>query len=182
MKELSLHILDLVQNSLTAQAQHILISLEESLEKDLLILHIADDGSGMEPDFLAAVTDPFVTTRKTRPVGMGIPLVKMAAEMADGQFEIQSRVGEGTSLTARFRLSHLDRIPVGDMAGTVTTLVQGAPEVALTYIRKTDTGSLEFRTQDLIQTLGDIPLNEPEVLNWMREYILAEENRLMAQQ
>ena len=111
--------LDLAQNSLSAGARHITIEICESLKEDVLRIRIADDGIGMDPDFLERVTDPFVTTRKTRPVGMGIPFIKMAAEMAEGTFDIRSRKGEGTELSASFRLSHVDRMPLGDIAGTI---------------------------------------------------------------
>jgi anti-sigma regulatory factor (Ser/Thr protein kinase) len=182
MKELSLNVLDLAQNSLSAGARHITIEICESEEKDNLHIRIVDDGAGMDPDFLKRVTDPFVTTRTTRPVGMGIPLIKMAAEMADGQFSIQSRKGEGTELNASFRLSHVDRMPIGDIAGTVTTLIQGAPEVDFVYIRRTDSGSFEFDTGQIRGLMEGISLREPEVLGWIREYIAQGEAGVMAQE
>ncbi len=181
MKELSLNVLDLVQNSLSAGAGHIAVEITESLREDRLEIRIRDDGAGMDPEFLARVTDPFVTTRTTRPVGMGIPLVKMAAEMAEGRFEIQSRKGEGTELNASFRLSHVDRMPLGDMAGTITMLIQGAPEVDYVYIRQTDSGRFEFNTVRIREMLEGISLGEPEVLDWIREYIAQGEAGVMAQ-
>jgi anti-sigma regulatory factor (Ser/Thr protein kinase) len=181
MKELSLNVLDLVQNSLSAGAGHITVEIKESLREDRLEIRIRDDGAGMDPEFLSRVTDPFVTTRTTRPVGMGIPLVKMAAEMAEGRFDIQSSKGKGTELNASFRLSHVDRMPLGDMAGTVTTLIQGAPEVDFVYIRQTDSGRFEFSTIQIRETLEGISLREPEVLDWIREYIAQGEAGVMAQ-
>ena len=173
--------LDLVQNSLSAGAGHITVEIVESLREDRLEIRIRDDGAGMDPEFLSRVTDPFVTTRTTRPVGMGIPLVKMAAEMAEGRFDIQSSKGKGTELNASFRLSHVDRMPLGDMAGTVTTLIQGAPEVDFVYIRQTDSGRFEFSTIQIRETLEGISLREPEVLDWIREYIAQGEAGVMAQ-
>lgn len=173
--------LDLVQNSLSAGAGHITVEIKESLREDRLEIRIRDDGAGMDPEFLSRVTDPFVTTRTTRPVGMGIPLVKMAAEMAEGRFDIQSSKGKGTELNASFRLSHVDRMPLGDMAGTVTTLIQGAPEVDFVYIRQTDSGRFEFSTIQIRETLEGISLREPEVLDWIREYIAQGEAGVMAQ-
>jgi anti-sigma regulatory factor (Ser/Thr protein kinase) len=181
MKELSLNVLDLAQNSLSAGARHIAIEICESLNEDSLRIRIADDGAGMDPDFLERVTDPFVTTRTTRPVGMGIPLIKMAAEMAEGQFDIRSKRGEGTELSASFRLSHVDRMPLGDIAGTITTLIQGAPEVDYTYIRSTDSGSFEFDTRRIREMLEGISLREPEILDWIKDYITQGEAGVMAQ-
>ncbi len=181
MKELSLNVLDLAQNALSAGARHIEIAIEESEADDRLSLRIADDGSGMDPDFLAGVTDPFVTTRTTRPVGMGIPLIKMAAEMAEGDFRIRSQKGEGTELTATFRRSHMDRMPVGDMAGTLAALVQGAPDVDYIYTRTTDCGSFTFDTALIRKELEGVPLGEPAVLNWIREYIVSGEAEVMAE-
>jgi anti-sigma regulatory factor (Ser/Thr protein kinase) len=171
MKELSLNILDLVQNSITAGARNVGIAVSESGMTDLLTLSIEDDGCGMDAAFLAQVTDPFTTTRTTRKVGMGIPLFKMEAELSGGGFQIESEKGRGTKLHASFQLSHIDRPPLGDMADTMTVLVQGSPDVDFLYLRGTDRGSFRFSTKEVRETLGDIPLSEPEVLDWIREYI-----------
>lgn len=181
MKELSLNILDLAQNSLTAGAQNITIEIKESIRDDLLSIKISDDGSGMDQAFLARVTDPFVTTRTTRPVGMGIPLFKMQAEMAQGSFEIRSEKGKGTHLCATFRLSHVDRLPIGDIAGTMVVLIQGSPDVDFVYIRETDSDKFNFQTIEIREAMGEISLSEPEVLVWIRDYITQGEDRVMAQ-
>lgn len=181
MKELSLNILDLAQNSLTAGAKNVTIEIRESVKEDLLYIRISDDGSGMDQAFLSRVTDPFVTTRTTRPVGMGIPFFKMQAEMAQGIFEIKSEKGKGTELWATFRLSHVDRLPIGDTAGTMLVLIQGSPEVDFVYIRQTDNGKFEFQTEEIREALGGIPLGEPEILAWIRDYITQGEESVMAQ-
>lgn len=181
MKELSLNVLDLVQNGLSAGARRIEIDIVESEADDALCIRIADDGAGMDPEFLKRVTDPFVTTRTTRPVGMGIPLIKMAAEMTEGYFRIQSEQGMGTELVATFRLSHVDRMPVGDIAGTLTALVQGSPDVEFVYTRKTDYGTFIFDTALIREELEGISLGEPAVLDWIREYIISGESEVMAQ-
>ena len=171
MKELSLNILDLTQNSITAGAKHIHILVTEKRSEDCLTIGIEDDGCGMDAEFLARVTDPFTTTRTTRKVGMGIPLFKMEAEMSGGDFQIESEKGRGTKLSARFQLSHIDRPPLGDMADTMTVLVQGSPEVDFTYIRSTDQGSFTFSTREVREMLDGVPLSDPAVLDWIREYI-----------
>ncbi len=163
--------LDLVQNSIKAGADCVAVSITESVSSDLLTISITDDGCGMDEEFLRRVTDPFTTTRTTRRVGMGIPLFKMAAEMAGGSFEISSRKGEGTSLRAVFQLSHIDRPPLGDMAGTVAAIVQSSPEMKLIYELKTDEGAFTFSTEEIKEALGDVSLSEPEVVEWIREYV-----------
>lgn len=180
MKELSLSVLDLAQNAITAGAKHIDISLLESLREDSLRILIGDDGCGMSPELLARVTDPFTTTRTTRRVGMGIPLMKLAAEAAGGGLTIDSAPGKGTRLEASFRLSSIDRPPVGDMAATVTALIQGAPERCFRYLRRTDGGEFRLSTDEVRETLGEVGITEPEVLAWLRDYILEGEAALGA--
>jgi len=180
MKELSLNILDLVQNSLAAGAKNVTIEIRESIAEDNLCIKISDDGSGMDPDFLSRVTDPFTTTRTTRKVGMGIPLMKMEAEMADGSFVINSEKGKGTKLCAIFRLSHIDRLPLGDIASTMIVLVQGSPDVDFIYIRQNDSDTFEFKTSEIREVLGGLSLGAPEVLNWIHDYIIQGEAQVMS--
>lgn len=181
MKDLSLNVLDIVQNSVTAGARKITVSLADLAGKDLLTISVEDDGCGMQEDFLKKVTDPFITTRTTRNVGMGIPLFKMAAEMAGGTFDLRSAPGEGTTVRASFRRSHIDRPPVGNMAETIVTIVQGNPEIRLIYIKSTDRDSFVFDSEEIAEALGGVPLDTPEVLAWIREYIEENENELNVQ-
>jgi len=171
MKELSLHILDLVQNSLSAEAKCIQISVLHDLSRDLVEITIKDDGNGMTPEFLAKVTDPFVTTRTTRKIGMGIPLFKMAAEQTGGTLHIDSAPGQGTELKATFVRSHIDTPPLGDMAETIVTLVQGAPLVEFVYSYEKDLQKFKFDTREVREILEDVPLNEPDVLEWIKSKI-----------
>jgi len=171
MRELSLNVLDLVQNSIAAEAHKVAVTVTESEASDSLMVAIEDDGRGMEKEFLARVTDPFTTTRTTRRVGMGIPLFKMEAEMAGGSFEITSHPGEGTSLFASFQRSHLDTPPLGDMAGTVAAIVQSTPDMEFFYEHRTDTGEFLFSTTEIREALGDVSLSEPAVVEWIREYV-----------
>ena len=170
MKELSLHILDIAQNSLSAGCTRLDLTAAE--HGDELTLVIADDGRGMSREFLASVTDPFTTTRTTRKVGLGLPLLRMAAEQTGGSLAIESEVGVGTTVTARFCSGHIDCPPLGDMAGTVALLVQGAPEVNTVYTHATPRGAFTFDTREIRAVLGeDISLAEPEVAMWMRSYL-----------
>lgn len=170
MKELSLHILDIAQNSISAGCTRLDLSLREN--GDRLTLKIADDGRGMPPEFLARVTDPFTTTRTTRKVGLGLPLLRLAAEQTGGSLSIESTVGVGTTVTAVFDASHIDCPPLGDIALTVSLLVQGAPDVETTYAHSTPRGAFLFDTRTLRAVLGsEVSLAEPEVAVWMKDYI-----------
>ena len=171
MKELSLNILDISHNSIKAKAKKIEISIFEFQSKNLIEIIIRDDGCGMDEEFLRGVTDPFVTTRTTRKVGLGIPLFKQSAESADGSFSITSKVGEGTTVYASFRMDHLDRMPIGDMSSTIISLIQANDSVRFVYTHKTDMGEFVLDTDELHAQLGDVPLSEPMVLNWIEEYV-----------
>ena len=171
MKEISLNILDITENSIKAKASCVTIEIEESKDKDALSLAICDNGCGMAPDFLEKVTDPFVTTRTTRKVGLGLSLLKIAAESCDGGFSIDSEPNKGTRVRASFRLTHLDRMPLGDMPSTLKVLIGMHENVRFVYTHRTDLGAFTFDTEEIRQTLGDIPLSEPEILGWIGDYI-----------
>lgn len=177
MKELSLHLLDLAENSVSANAHRITICVEERLPDDRLLLEIYDDGVGMSPEMLAVVQDPFITSRTTRRVGLGIPLLKAAAEMCEGTFEIDSTPGAGTRVRTSFQHSHIDRMPVGDLAGTFMTLLISHPEVNWRFVYSKTTAAgfppLCFDFDDLLvkQTLDEIPLTEPAVLTYLSTLI-----------
>lgn len=171
MKELSLNILDITHNSIKAKAETIEISIDEQQSENLLKITIQDDGCGMDEAFLRGVTDPFVTTRTTRKVGLGIPLFKQSAEDAGGSFSISSKVGKGTVVCATFQIDHLDRMPIGDMSSTMVSLIQANDRIRFIYTHKTDLGEFIFDTDELHVQLGEVPLSEPMVLNWIEEYI-----------
>ena len=167
MKDLSLHILDIVQNSITAGAENIKIDIEDSHSKDLIYIAISDDGAGMSEDFLSKVLDPFTTSRTTRSVGLGIPLLKSAAQMTGGGLEISSKPGEGTDISVSFKKANIDCPPLGEIDSTVVTLIQGNPELNFIVNYKTDNGEFTMDTMVFKNELGDIPLNEPDVLAWI---------------
>ena len=171
MKELSLHLLDIAQNSIAAGARHVDLTVEEA--GGLVRLTVADDGCGMSPEFLAQVTDPFTTTRTTRKVGLGLPLLRLAAEQTGGALEVGSREGVGTTVTAVFHAGHIDCPPLGDMAATVALLVQGLPEeTELSYTYKTGRGAFTFDTAEARAILGpEVPLSLPEVAQWIEGYL-----------
>lgn len=171
MKELSLNVLDIAQNSISANADLIEIELVESTEKNELFIGISDNGRGMTRQQLEAVRDPFFTTRTTRKVGMGIPLFKMAAEMTGGCFEIESEVGKGTRVKAFFKTDHLDFVPIGDMTSTVLTLITMNQDIDFVYRRTLNEKAFTLDTRSLKEILGDVSLSEPSISAWIRDYI-----------
>ena len=179
MKDLSLNVLDITHNSISAGAEHIDLSI--SVDKDSIIICITDDGCGMDEEMLARVTDPFTTTRTTRKVGMGIPLFKLAAEQTEGSLEIKSKKGEGTEVRAVFNKNHIDCPPLGDMAATAAMLMAAVPtDSDLTYTFSTEKGSFSIGTAEIREILGtEISLSEPEVQMWIRGYIQEQEKAIV---
>lgn len=171
MKELSLHILDIAKNSTRARADKIQITVDEKSAKNLLTITIEDNGCGMSEEFLKKVKDPFATTRTTRKVGLGIPLFEAAATASGGGLEISSKEGVGTVLSARFELDNIDRAPLGDMAGTMTTLISGSPNVNFIYKHIKDEKTFVLDTNEIKEVLGEVPLDTPEVLLWINDYL-----------
>lgn len=174
MKELSLNILDVAKNSTAAGAKLVKISLDTS-ENGILTLSVDDDGCGMSEETLKGVTDPFYTTRKTRKVGMGLPLLKMAAEQTGGKLEITSSTEEGksgTSLKATFDTASIDCMPLGDIVSTVCVLIGGSPDVDLVFTDKRPAGTVSLDTREIRAVLGKgISLSEIEVQQWIKEYL-----------
>lgn len=171
MKELALHILDIAQNSIRAEASVISIVLELNRKADTLILSVQDNGRGMDADLLQLVTDPFVTTRTTRKVGLGIPLLKQNAERTGGTLHIISKPGAGTTLKATLIPSHVDCLPLGDLAGVFALLVTSYPERNFTLTVRTDAGHFSVSTVELREALDGIALNDPAVYPAIKELI-----------
>ena len=171
MRELSLNVLDIVQNSISAKATVIEIELLEHIEKDLLEINIFDNGKGMTEEQVKSVIDPFFTTRTTRKVGLGIPLFKMAAEMSGGRLDIKSKVGKGTRVYSSYGYSNVDRMPVGDMNGTVSMLIRMNPDIDFVYTHSINEKSYVLDTRELREQLDDVPLDTPDVIEWIEEYL-----------
>lgn len=178
MKELSLHLLDIVKNSTAAGASLVRVELTEDKERALTIV-VADNGRGMSPELLAQVSDPFTTTRTTRKVGLGIPLYRMAAEQTGGSVTLESAEGVGTTVTAVFHLEHLDCAPLGDLPGTMALIIQGSPKSDFLLTHTTPTGSYTLDTREMRELLGEeVPLDAPEVFAWVTEYLREQEAAL----
>jgi hypothetical protein len=177
MRELSLHILDVLQNSLEAGATLVELAIEEDLGADQLVISVRDNGRGMDQATLARVVDPFYTTRKTRQVGLGIPLFQAAAERCNGSLTISSKVGKGTEVRAVFQHSHLDRAPLGDMTGTLLSFILGGV-CDLIYVHRVNDRQFTLSTAEMRAELGEISLSHPVVREWLREYIAEGEGSL----
>lgn len=171
MQELSLNVLDIAQNSVRAGAKLIEISVDEQPPADLLTITVADDGCGMSEEQVRRVIDPFFTTRTTRKVGLGVPFLKMGAEMTGGGLVIQSKPGVGTTLCARFGYGHIDRMPLGDMAATVASLIQCNPDLDFVYTHRLRKQAFTADTREFRQVLEGVPLSEPEVVLFINDYI-----------
>ncbi|ACN14761.1 sensory signal transduction histidine kinase (ATPase domain protein) [Desulforapulum autotrophicum HRM2] len=171
MKELSLHILDLVENSIQAGATQIDIKIDETHLHTHIKITVTDNGKGIDPAMLAVISDPFVTSRTTRRVGLGIALFKAASERCEGIFSIQSRQGNGTTVTATFAIDHLDRAPLGDLGATMTTLIAGYPDIGIRYHHILFQDSFTMNTAELKSGLDTVELNDPAILSRIKEMI-----------
>ena len=177
--------MDIAQNSISAGASLITIQVVEDLPGDLLSISVTDNGCGMTKEQVEHVIDPFYTTRTTRSVGLGVPLFKMEAEMTGGSFVIDSEKGKGTTLTASFKPSSVDMIPLGDIAGTVQLLISCNPDRDFLFTRQrrgTDGTQRDFAldTRELRQVLGDeVPLDSPDVVLWIKEFLEEQTGELL---
>ena len=172
MFELSLHILDIVQNSIRANTKHVDIMIDLDSAMDLVTIRIIDDGDGMDSAQSKRAADPFFTTRTTRKVGLGLSYFKMMAEMCGGEFNLKSRVGEGTTVTATFQISHIDRMPLGNMGQTVALLAGANPDIEFSYqVQNDHRECFTFETVVIKELLEGISINTPDVIVYMESYI-----------
>ena len=178
MRELSLHILDIVQNSITAGADTIVVEISEDTDADELRIIISDNGCGMDEDTLARVNGTFASSRTTRKIGMGIALFRAAAELADGYLTLSSKKGVGTTTTAVFKHSSIDRMPLGDISGTMMLLSAKAQNFDLIYRHVWRGSEFVYSTKDIKDVLEDTPIDSPEVLQYIKEFIHENLNEL----
>jgi anti-sigma regulatory factor (Ser/Thr protein kinase) len=165
MRELSLHILDLVENSLTAGADRITVRVEESTATDRLSIWLHDNGKGMPEEKIRHIEDPFVTTRETRRVGLGLSLLAAAARRCDGDLSVTAQPGQGTTVRADFRRSHIDLAPMGDIAATIGMVLIANPDVDFTYTHRVDEKDLTLNTRELNSELEGRALSDPMVIH-----------------
>ena len=172
MKELALYILDIFYNSAAADAALIRIAVKEDSNRNLFSVKVTDNGCGIDRTLLKKVKDPFVTTRTTRKVGMGIPLLTQAAEQSGGNLVILSKKDFGTTLTANFELDHVDRPPLGDMVSSLLAMILSLDEKNLIYTHSIDGIKITFDTREIREIIGSaVSLSSPEEFKWIKEYL-----------
>ena len=170
MKELALHILDIAENSIKAETDELNIEINEDTRENEFEIVIEDDGKGIEKEKLENITDPFVTSRKTRPVGLGLSLFKAAAQRCNGNFEIDSD-SNGTSVKAVFEHDHIDRAPLGNMAQSIVSILLWDSNLELTYEHRYNENQFTFTTKEIKKELEDVKITDNKILNWLKDYI-----------
>lgn len=171
MKDISLHLMDIAQNSIVAEADRITINMRILNNPGKLLFEIIDNGRGMDPEFLKKVTDPFKTSRTTREVGLGIPLLKQSAEMAGGEFNLQSEPSKGTKLNASFEINHIDRIPLGEIPETIRLLIMANPNISWTIQFSSPDNDFVLDTDEIKHQLDGVPIEDNNVLEWIQNTI-----------
>lgn len=171
MREIALHILDLVQNGREAGAHRVDVTVNEAPADDLLTVEVRDDGRGMDAATVARVTDPFFTTRTSRHVGLGLPLAAAGAQQAGGDLVIESTPGEGTCVTLTYQWHHWDRPPVGDLPATLMAILLGDPNLEIRYVHQVGERVFTLRSHELHRALDGVPLSHPQVRTWLTEYL-----------
>ncbi len=171
MKELAMHVYDLMENSTAADSTLVSLTIRDSLKDNIFHFTIQDNGRGMTPEFLARVTDPYTTSRTTRKVGLGLPLIKMNTENCGGGMNITSQVGVGTRLEFWFQHNHWDRPPMGDLPGTLVLLLSAHQDIHFVITYTTDVDTFQLDTDELREALGDMSLNDIHIINYLREMI-----------
>ncbi len=171
MKEIALHILDIAQNSIRAGATEISVTVDESPATDLFTLTIADNGKGMDEEMCKKAVDPWFTSRTTRKVGMGLPLLQMNADLSDGGLTIASSPGRGTTVAATFRYSHVDRPPQGDISGTIALLISANPALNIIYLHCFDGRKWEISTKEISEILGEDAITDLKIVKYLKEII-----------
>lgn len=174
MQDLSLHILDIVENSLAAGAKNVEIRIAEDVSQDKLSIEIIDDGQGMDTELQTKALDPFFTTKTTRRVGLGLPLFQESCQQCQGEFLLESHPGQGTKIRAVFPHNHVDRKPLGNLGETLITLIVGHPDVDIFYEHKRDGIRFVLDTREIKALLEGVPLNDAKVITFLRSYISSE--------
>ncbi len=172
MRDISLHLMDIIQNSITAGARKVEVYITAVTAPDELRVCVSDDGEGMDKELLERVTSPFSTTRTTRKIGLGIPLLKSSAMQSGGDVYINSVKGQGTTLEAVFKISSIDRIPLGDIADTFGAVISANPGIDFELVLMKNSGkSFEFSTEEVKARILEVPINNYEVVDWIKKFI-----------
>lgn len=171
MKELAYHILDIANNSVRGEAKEIIITIDENIIDNKLSFTIEDDGKGIPPDMLKTIKDPFTTSRTFRKVGLGIPFLNDTCVQCNGSLQIESTIGVGTTVNASMEYNNIDRPPLGNMPSTMMTLITSEGDINIKYIHRVNQSDFAISTKDLTEILGDVPLNTPDVMMWLKDFL-----------
>jgi hypothetical protein len=171
LRELSLHLIDIAENGIAAGADLITIKLCERKKENLLEVSVSDNGRGIPKDLLKKVVDPFFTTKTTRRIGLGLSLFKEAAARCDGEFCINSEEGKGTEVFASFKLDHIDLAPMGDIAGSISCLIMGNPDLDFLYIHEVDGKGFNLDTREIKKEIDGVPINDPDVIKFIKDTV-----------
>ncbi|MGB4439812.1 MAG: ATP-binding protein [Sedimentibacter sp.] len=171
MKEISMHILDIAMNSVKAKATLLEIKVEESIKNNYLKLSITDNGIGMSEEMTKQVIDPFFTTRTTRKVGLGLPMLKESCERCNGNLNINSQLGKGTIVKCYFERNNIDRAPLGNMGETIMTIINCLDNCELIYAHETDRGTFRLNTSEVKEILENVNIKDNGVLLWIKDFI-----------
>lgn len=178
MEDLSLHILDVAENSIAAGARNIRITIAKDVSRDLLRIEVADDGKGMQPEELKMAANPSYTTKPDHKKGLGLSLLKEAATESNGRMEITSSPGQGTTVTAMFQASHPNCKPLGNMTDTIVALVTACEDVDVVYVHVWEGRKVVFDTKDIREELAGDPLQSAKARAVIRGYLSQEEDSL----
>ena len=185
MQDISLHLMDIMQNSLVVDSTYVEVGITAEKEENLLTVYVKDDGWGMDEETIKKVSDPFYTTRTTRKAGLGIPMFTLAAEQAGGHVHIDSEKGKGTVITATFQIDNIDRKPLGDIAGTITTTIMGHPDIEFHLLLKSDKKDSEgneysyiFKTEDVRSQIGEVPIDDIVIIDYLNNEIKTQIERV----
>ncbi len=171
MVDLSLHLMDVIQNSIDADSTHIEVSVEAEKSKNLLTVRVKDDGKGMSPETVKKAFDPFFTGKSSREVGLGIPLLVDTAAMAGGTVRIDSVQDTGTTTTATFELENISRKPLGDLAETMALSIMGCPDIEFHLILRNEESEFVFRTEEVRKQIGEVPINDFEIISFIEQML-----------
>ena len=166
-----MHVYDLMENSTAANSTEVKLTIRDSLKDNIYAFTIEDNGKGMTPEFMAKVTDPYTTSRTTRKVGLGLPLIKMNTENCGGGMKLQSEVGKGTRLDFWFQHNHWDRPPMGDLAGTIVMLCAAHEDIHIIYKHITDEDEFVFDTNEIKEALDGMSMNDVKVMGWLKDMV-----------
>lgn len=171
MEEIALHILDIIQNSIYAEGTFIELFIQEDPKHNLFSFYVQDNGRGMTKEFIQKVKNPFYTTRTTRKVGLGIPLLEATCRQCNGELKIQSQMGKGTIIQAIMEYDHIDRPPLGDMSSTIISVLLSLDHQRFRYKHQYQDRIFILDTKELKEDLGTLVLQQPDILRWIRQYV-----------